>query len=184
MIELILSSNSWVSNPYEWSLRTHIVWVILGYACSYWMCVISSLCNTRAKGYKEGVKDSRLYRALKHFHSDFLLYAKTSNRICNIKVNIFLRIVLLLIPCTDKDGKVPIYSLIHQMLLQYGVIRFILSTMQNPSEVAEYSRIFTVVFMNTLFISMIGLVICSAINKRIDKKRKKEQVDTDDRREE
>ena len=183
MSELILSSTSWVSNTYEWPLRTQIIWVVYAYIFSYWICVVCSSGNTRTEVYEEQRKGKALYRILEKYFL-IALCIKSSNRAGNIKVNIVLKLVLFLIPCTDKDGKVPIYSLIHQMLLQYGVIRFILSTMQNPSEVAEYSRIFTVVFMNTLFISMIGLVICSAINKRIDKKRKKEQVDTDDRREE
>ena len=183
MCGLILSTGPWVLTPSEWPLRSHIFLVVLGYLFSYWLCIIPALGLTRTGEYEEHDKDKILYKVLKTY---FLinLSAKSSGRIGNIRVNIILKLVLFLIPFTDKDGKVPIYSLIHQIILQYSTVRFIMMTMQNPSAVAEHSRFFAGMVLGTAAISAFGLLICAAINGYIEKRRKNEQDEADSSSEE
>ena len=100
-----------------------------------------------------------------------LIATKGSPRRCvgHIKINRILEILLLLPPCKYNKKTVLIYSLLHQMVLQYGAIRFIVMLIRDPSDPATALRAFAGVCMITLYISFFGGVICRTIYDMIHK---------------
>lgn len=143
-MNMLISSAPWVSNLSEWSLNAHILWFTFRY-------LISLLVTSR-------------HAAPEHFKKDVAGW---------VKINKVLEIVLVLRLFVRDDGRVLIYALINQIILQFGAIRFIVMTAQNPSAVAEYSRVFSSIFILTMCITFVGMIVCRCVYLLLESRGKK-----------
>ncbi|MCL2153247.1 MAG: hypothetical protein FWH57_09890 [Oscillospiraceae bacterium] len=81
----------------------------------------------------------------------------------HIRINMLVEIILVLRPCKYGDNEVHIYSLIHQMLLQIGLMTFLSMIIVEPSEPARALRVFSGIFIATVMTSFFGRNICRMI---------------------
>ena len=81
----------------------------------------------------------------------------------HIRVSMLVEIILALRPCKYGDNEVQIYSLIHQILLQAGLITFLSIIILEPNEPALALRVFSGIFMATVMTSFFGRNICRMI---------------------
>ncbi|MCL1976200.1 MAG: hypothetical protein FWG61_08580 [Firmicutes bacterium] len=116
----------------------NIVLFVFAYAFSYGICIIFS-----AKGLPERC-------------------------VGRINVHHFVESVLFLKPCKYVDNNVPIFSLIHQIVLQIGLIVFLAMIIFNPSQPTVVIRMFIgKLFMTAIMITFFGFIICRVIYDKI-----------------
>ena len=94
---------------------------------------------------------------------------KPEKCIGNIKLNGTLAKVLLLILFIHNKKIIPIYSVLHIIILQLGVIIFIISVIHSPNESFSYFQIFVGVALASAFLSFFGAIICQVLRIIIDK---------------